>query len=251
MDYIDDEDVFLPDSSVTSSEKESDCGAFFNDEAPIPNLVFENKKLVNAKIGSSTKHCTEQYKNVVKDENANHRVSLNIASSNSETSSGSASKGNNCVKNYNLNKDNSKDVTASEALGASAESLRTVNTLHFESSETGQIRNELTADIQVPNGVRKVNSNISENETREANKNKIDEKCAQRQHEIESLKKFSQKSSSDTNNVSQTSSQKRPLTSIVTTPCRRRPLTASATITACHDKTSVCSTEIPDRKSVV
>lgn len=85
MDYIDDEDVFLPGLVENSDNDIYNCGmemdsdkenVFGNDlkNSPIPNLVFENKNLTNMKADKNLNSSIKLCEGLVKDENANHRL---------------------------------------------------------------------------------------------------------------------------------------------------------------------------------
>lgn len=93
MDYIDDEDVFLPglvensDNDIYScgTDKDSDKENIFENDlqnTPIPNLVFENKNLTNLKSEKNSNSSIMFCGGLVKDENANHRLLVSCKSSN-------------------------------------------------------------------------------------------------------------------------------------------------------------------------
>ncbi|CAC5369349.1 unnamed protein product [Mytilus coruscus] len=93
LDYIDDEDVFLPglvensDNDIYScgTDKDSDKENIFENDlqnTPIPNLVFENKNLTNLKSEKNSNSSIMFCGGLVKDENANHRLLVSCKSSN-------------------------------------------------------------------------------------------------------------------------------------------------------------------------
>lgn len=85
MDDIDDEDVFLSGSTEITdtetsfnSEKDSDTESAFDTDlsnATIPNLIFENKNLINGKPEVHYNCSTGVFDRHMKDENANNKIS--------------------------------------------------------------------------------------------------------------------------------------------------------------------------------
>lgn len=106
MDASDDEEVFLPplptDKSVSDNNFHSDVENTFDndiDNATIPNLIFENKNLVNSNKDVNLNYSSNVCDRLIKDENANDHLSKTRNDNKSSEMENNTKQNNHCEAN--------------------------------------------------------------------------------------------------------------------------------------------------------
>ncbi|XP_076083648.1 uncharacterized protein LOC143054506 isoform X1 [Mytilus galloprovincialis] len=220
LDYIDDEDVFLPGLVENSDNDIYNCGmemdsdkenVFGNDlkNSPIPNLVFENKNLTNMKADKNLNSSIKLCEGLVKDENANHRLLVVCESSDQHSN------------------DNQGNIGTDSELGfldnGHTSKLKCSVKLTEISKNNKQIKTDLSNGSSKGSGTEKTES-INDNQNHSnCSSNKSKSACS---------------SARDTMSSSVSSSQKRPLMSKqASSP--QRPLSATKNVLS-NNSTNNC-----------